>query len=97
MAPSRPFKIWNQTKISPRPSAAEPLRIPALLLRGAFSQVSYSIRKPLMALEITSCWICSVPSKMSMVSRWGLTVSPESLTCGFVSGSPAVLRDSAEF
>jgi hypothetical protein len=30
-------------------------------------QVSYSIRKPEIALEITSCWICSVPSKMSMI------------------------------
>jgi hypothetical protein len=25
----------------------------------------YSMRKPLMARLITSCWICSVPSKMS--------------------------------
>ncbi len=25
----------------------------------------YSIRSPEIALEITSCWICSVPSKMS--------------------------------
>jgi hypothetical protein len=28
-------------------------------------QVSYSIRNPLIARAITSCWICSVPSKMS--------------------------------
>ena len=25
----------------------------------------YSTRRPVMAREITSCWICSVPSKMS--------------------------------
>jgi hypothetical protein len=25
----------------------------------------YSIRSPLIARAITSCWICSVPSKMS--------------------------------
>ena len=25
----------------------------------------YSTRRPLIAREITSCWICSVPSKMS--------------------------------
>jgi hypothetical protein len=25
----------------------------------------YSIRMPEMAREITNCWICSVPSKMS--------------------------------
>jgi hypothetical protein len=25
----------------------------------------YSMRRPEMAREITSCWICSVPSKMS--------------------------------
>ncbi len=39
---------------------------------SAFAQVSYSIRRPLIALEMTSCWICSVPSKMSMIlaSRW---------------------------
>ena len=32
----------------------------------------YSMRKPEIAREITSCWICSVPSKMSMIlaSRW---------------------------
>jgi len=28
-------------------------------------QLGYSMRRPLMAREITSCWICSVPSKMS--------------------------------
>ena len=40
--------------------------------REPFAQVSYSIRRPLIALEMTSCWICSVPSKMSMIlaSRW---------------------------
>ena len=27
---------------------------------------SYSMRIRLIAREITSCWICSVPSKMSM-------------------------------
>ncbi len=27
----------------------------------------YSIRRPEMAREITSCWICSVPSKMSKI------------------------------
>jgi hypothetical protein len=26
---------------------------------------SYSMRRPLIAREMTSCWICSVPSKMS--------------------------------
>ena len=33
---------------------------------------AYSMRRPLMARLITSCWICSVPSKMSMIlaSRW---------------------------
>jgi hypothetical protein len=38
----------------------------------AFAQVSYSIRRPLIALEMTSCWSCSVPSKMSMDSRRSL-------------------------
>jgi hypothetical protein len=28
-------------------------------------QVSYSMRRPLIARAMTSCWICSVPSKMS--------------------------------
>ena len=39
---------------------------------GRVAQVSYSIRRPLIAREMTSCWICSVPSKMSMIlaSRW---------------------------
>lgn len=32
---------------------------------ATFPEVSYSIRKPLIAQEMTSCWICSVPSKMS--------------------------------
>jgi hypothetical protein len=46
------------------PSEGE--RLPAaagreLLLLG----VDYSMRRPEMAREITSCWICSVPSKMS--------------------------------
>ena len=35
----------------------------------ARSQVSYSIRSPLTAREMTSCWICSVPSKMSGISN----------------------------
>ena len=32
----------------------------------------YSMRIPEMARLMTSCWICSVPSKMSMIlaSRW---------------------------
>ena len=30
-----------------------------------FPQVSYSIRIPEIARAMTSCWICSVPSKMS--------------------------------
>jgi hypothetical protein len=30
-----------------------------------FPQVSYSMRRPLIARAMTSCWICSVPSKMS--------------------------------
>lgn len=43
----------------------------AVLTRASSAQtcrsrgVDYSIRRPLIALEITSCWICSVPSKMS--------------------------------
>jgi hypothetical protein len=28
-------------------------------------RIAYSIRRPLIARAITSCWICSVPSKMS--------------------------------
>jgi hypothetical protein len=28
-------------------------------------QVSYSMQRPLIARAMTSCWICSVPSKMS--------------------------------
>jgi len=28
----------------------------------------YSMRRPEMAREMTSSWICSVPSKMSMIS-----------------------------
>ena len=42
-----------------RPDARETDRMPT------FPQVSYSIRRPLIALAMTSCWICSVPSKMS--------------------------------
>jgi hypothetical protein len=34
-------------------------------------QVSSSVRRPLIAREMTSCWICSVPSKMSQISRRG--------------------------
>ena len=34
--------------------------------------VLYSIRKPEIARLITSCWICSVPSKMSWVLYGGL-------------------------
>jgi hypothetical protein len=40
----------------PRPKAGPVLRIWYL---------DYSMRRPEMAREITSCWICSVPSKMS--------------------------------
>ena len=79
-----------------RPAAAQP-EASTFRPQVAFPQVSYSIRRPLIALEMTSCWICSVPSKMSMVSRTRPAVSPESMTCGFVHRSPAVLRDSAEF
>ena len=50
--------------------------------RWAAYRGSYSMRRPLIALEMTSCWICSVPSKMSMVSRIDLAVSPGSVTCG---------------
>lgn len=57
----------------------------------------YSIRKPEMALEMTSCWICSVPSKMSMVSRIRPAVSPESVTCALVRPSPSSPLDSGEF
>jgi len=31
---------------------------------------TYSIRIPEMAREMTNCWICSVPSKMSWISRF---------------------------
>ena len=34
---------------------------------GAAGKASYSTRRPVMAREITSCWICSVPSKMSKI------------------------------
>jgi hypothetical protein len=64
---------------------------------SAYAEVSYSIRRPEIALEITSCWICSVPSKMSMLSRSRLNVSPESVTCAHVHGRPAIPPDSAEF
>jgi hypothetical protein len=64
---------------------------------GAFAQVSYSIRRPLIALDMTSCWICSVPSKMSMVSRMRPTVSPESVTCDIVRLIPASPSVSGEF
>ena len=63
----------------------------------AFAQVSYSIRSPLIALEMTSCWICSVPSKMSMVSRMRLSAPRESVTCGSVRPRPSVPPESAEF
>ena len=33
--------------------------------RSPSCAVDYSIRKPLMVRAMTSCWICSVPSKMS--------------------------------
>ena len=49
----------------------------------------HSMRSPEIALEITSCWICSVPSKMSMVSRYRPPVAPESMTCGSSDPSPS--------
>jgi len=55
------------------------------------------MRRPEMAREITSCWICSVPSKMSMNSWMRPATSPGSVTCGFVSRGLSVLYDSAEF
>ncbi|MGK2949762.1 MAG: DUF4143 domain-containing protein [Acidimicrobiales bacterium] len=79
-----------------RSATTQPRRV-VLWPQVAFPQDSYSIRRPLIALEITSCWICSVPSKMSMVSRIGPAVSPESVSCRFVSRSPSVPPDSAEF
>jgi hypothetical protein len=79
-----------------RSAAARP-EVAALRPQVAFPQVSYSIRSPEIALEMTSCWICSVPSKMSMVSRIGPGVSPESVACGSVRPSPSVPPDSAEF
>ena len=79
-----------------RSSAARPEGA-TLRPQGAFAQVSYSIRKPLIAREMTSCWICSVPSKMSMVSLTGPAVSPESVTCASVRPGPVNPLDSAEF
>jgi hypothetical protein len=38
---------------------------PAVVATRPPTEPNYSIRKPEMALAITSCWICSVPSKMS--------------------------------
>ena len=52
--------------------------------RAQGAQVTYSIRRPEIAREMTSCWICSVPSKMSMVSWNRPTVSPESVKCSWV-------------
>ena len=63
----------------------------------ASAQVSYSIHSPLIARLITSCWICSVPSKMSMVSRFHLAVPHESVTCDLLRSSPSGPPDSAEF
>jgi hypothetical protein len=31
-------------------------------MREQPAQVSYSMRRPLIAREMTSCWICSVPT-----------------------------------
>jgi len=42
---------------------SEPSVVSGLRYVGA----AHSIRMPEMAREITSCWICSVPSKMSWV------------------------------
>ena len=47
-------------------------------------QLSYSMRRPLMAREITSCWICSVPSKMSKVWISRSPCPDKPVTCGFV-------------
>jgi hypothetical protein len=44
---------------------ASPLRERVVQARDETS--SYSIRKPEMARPMTSCWICSVPSKMSKI------------------------------
>jgi hypothetical protein len=48
-------------------TAGVPLDPPRSGHQIALAQVSYSIRSPEIAREITSCWICSVPSKMSMI------------------------------
>jgi len=92
-----PFDHENEYRTSTTPSSGGAVRGGRASAHGAFDQVSYSIRRPLIALEITSCWICSVPSKMSMVSRFGPTASRESVTCVSVLRSPSVPRDSAEF
>ncbi len=34
---------------------------------GQQRETRYSMRRPLMARAMTSCWICSVPSKMSKI------------------------------
>ena len=44
----------------------------------------YSMRRPLMAREITSCWICSVPSKMSKLCPSRSASGWRSLTWTFV-------------
>jgi hypothetical protein len=41
------------------------LRRPSAPGRPSAPRQRYSMRMPLIAREITSCWICSVPSKMS--------------------------------
>jgi hypothetical protein len=45
--------------------AAEGHRRGAFVAPSAQRIAGYSTRRPLIAREITSCWICSVPSKMS--------------------------------
>ena len=54
----------------------------------------YSMRRPEMARAMTSCWICSVPSKMSKVCRNRPAGPCESVTC---SCSPPQSAESPQF
>lgn len=56
----------------------------------------YSIRRPEMAREITSCWICSVPSKMSKLSQSRSASPSRSLTWTFVRRVPPDPTESAQ-
>ena len=51
---------------------------------GQRPEPSYSMRRPEVARAMTSCWICSVPSKMSKLCRSRSAGPGKSVSWGFV-------------